>query len=311
MSDGFSWFQTPGRTPQLSDLDHKPFFRRHFWPPSALGIIVLSLVAAVLVGFLGAVIYTSSDNARIEAVDPADESRVAPTLPPEPSAVTTTSKPPEILDASGIAKKAGPSVWSVTSLDNAGRPVEGSGFIAGSFGGQTYLLTSLSIVEAATRVPGPDVVIRNGGAELKATLWTWHEDRDLALLVVGRTAPSLNWADQNPAAKPGDKAFVLGGAGGGALTGAITGISPTGVQHNVPVEDRHVGAPLMNDRGQLLGILTRPPGAPAGAGGLTVIPMSASCERVLSCGTGNTVVAGEGAASPSTTVAPTTTTRRR
>ena len=308
MSDGFSWFQTPGRTPQLSDLDHQPFFRRHFWPPSAGGIIVLSLVAAVLVGFLGAVIYTSSDNARIEAVDPADESRVAPTLPPDNS-VTTTSKPPEILNADGIAKKAGPSVWSVSSLDSAGKPVEGSGFIAGSFGGQTYLITSLSIVEAATRVPGPEVVVRSGGSEVKATLWTWHEERDLALLAVGRTAPSLNWADQNPAAKAGDKVFVMGGAGGGALAGAISAVSPAGVQHNVPVEDRHVGAPLMNDRGQVLGVLARAPGG-AGAGALVTLPMSATCERVLSCGSGNTVVpAGGEAASPST-IAPSTTVRR-
>ncbi len=311
MADGFSWFQTPGRTPQLSDLDHQPFLRRHFWPPSALGVIVLSLVAAVLVGFLGAVIYTSSDNARIEAVDPADESRVAPTVPADNSPATTTSKPPEILDAAGIAKKAGPSVWSVSSLDSAGKPVEGSGFIAGSFGGQTYLLTSLSLVEAATRVPGPEVVVRNGGTEVKATLWTWHEDRDLALLAVGRTAPSLSWADQNPAAKAGDKVFVLGGAGGGALTGAISGISPAGIQHNVPVEDRHVGAPLMIDRGQVLGILTRPPGS-VGAGSLTVIQLSVACERVLSCGSGNTVVpaGGEAAGSASTTVAPSTTIRR-
>lgn len=307
MSDGFSWFQTPGRTPQLSDLDYQPFFRRHFWPPSAPGIIVLSLLAAVLVGFLGALIYTSSDNARIAAVDPADESRVAPTLPPDNSAATTTSKPPEILDAAGIAKKAGPSVWSVSTLDTAGRPIEGSGFIAGSFGGQTYLLTSLSIVEAATRAPGPDVVVRNGGAEVKATLWTWHEERDLALLVIGRTAPSLSWADQDPPAKAGDKVFVFGGGSGGALTGAISGVSPGGVGHSVPAEERHLGAPLLNDRGQVLGILTRASGGP---GGGTALPMSTTCERVLSCGSGNTVVPAPGEAAAPATVAPSTTVRR-
>ncbi|MDQ6724588.1 MAG: hypothetical protein M3066_00180, partial [Actinomycetota bacterium] len=117
MSNGFSWFQTPARTPQLSDLDHKPFLRRHFWPPSAGGIIVLSLVMAVLVGFVGALVYTSADNARIKAVDPTDESHVVPTVPPQNAAsATTTTKPPEILNADGIAKKAGPSVWSVSSL---------------------------------------------------------------------------------------------------------------------------------------------------------------------------------------------------
>jgi len=308
MFDGSSWFKTPGSTPQLSDLDHKPFFRRHFWPPSAVGIVVISLVAAILIGFIGAVIYTSSDSARIQAVDPADESRVAPTLPPENGASTTTTKSIEILNADGIAKRAGPSVFTVSSLDEAGRPVEGSGFVAGSFGGQTYMLTSLSIVRAATRIPGPEVVVRSGGSESKATLWTWQEDRDLALLVLGRTAPSLNWADQVPAAKNGDKVFVMAGGAGGALSGAITAISPAGVQHNIAGDDRRVGAPLLNDRGQVLGILTRGSG---GAGDLsTALPMSATCERVLSCGSGNTAVPTAGDAAAPSTVAPSTTVRR-
>lgn len=309
MANGFSWFQTPGRTPQLSDLDHKPFLRRHFWPPSAFGIIVISLVAAVAIGFTSALIYTSSGKARIKAVDPADPSRVAPTLPAKgPSGSTTTSKPPEILDAAGVAKKAGPSVWSVSSLDEAGRPVEGSGFIAGSFGGQTFLLTSLSIVRTATRIPGPDVVVRNGGSQAKATLWTWQEERDLALLVIDRAAPSLNWADQTPEAKAGDKVFVMGGSGGGALTGSISAVSPAGIQHTVAVDNKALGAPLLNDRGQVLGVLTRPPGADLS----TALPVSATCERVLSCGAGNTAVTptGQPATSPSTTSSPSTTLRR-
>lgn len=304
MSNGFSWFRTPGRTPQLSDLDRKPFFRRHFWPPSAVGIIVLSLLAAVLVGFTGALIYTSSDNARIVALDPVDESRTAPTLPPEgPEASTTTSRPIEILNVDGVARKAGPSVWSVNSLDEAGRPVEGSGFVAGSFGGQTYLLTSLSIVRAATRTPGPEVVVRNGTSEAKATLWTWHEERDLALLVIARAAPSLNWADQNPAAKAGDKVFAVGGGGSGAVAGVISAVSPAGIQHNVFVDARRLGAPLLNDRGQVLGILTRSStgGAP-GAETSTALAMSVTCERVLACGTGNTAAPAPVPIAPTTTV---------
>ena len=41
MFESSSWFQRSGQTPTLSDLDHKPFLRRHFWPPSAFGIIVI------------------------------------------------------------------------------------------------------------------------------------------------------------------------------------------------------------------------------------------------------------------------------
>jgi len=313
MSNGLSWFQTPARTPQLSDLDHKPFFRRHFWPPSAAGIIVISLVMAVIIGFTGALIYAASDSAKISAVDPTDEAHTAPTLPPDKATgTTTTSKPPEILNADGIAKKAGPSVWSVSSLDEAGRPVEGSGYIAGSFGGQTFLLTSLSIVRTSTRIPGPDITVRNGGSDAKATLWTWQEDRDLALLVIGRSAPSLNWADAEPAAKAGDKVFVLGGAGGGAVAGVISSFSQAGIQHNVFVDDKRLGAPLLNDRGQVLGILTRATGGSPTADGqtFTALPVSITCERVLSCGGGNTAIPGPAgpatAAGTSTTAGPKT-----
>ncbi len=311
MSNGLRWSQAPGRTPQLSDLDHKPFLRRHFWPPSAAGIIVISLVMAVIVGFTGALVYAASDSAKIQAVDPADESRTAPTLPPDKVAgATATSKPPEILNADSISKKAGPSVWSVSSLDDAGRPVEGSGYIAGSFGGQTFMITSLSIVRTATRIPGPDITVRNGGSDTKATLWTWQEDRDLALLVIGRSVPSLNWADADPAPKAGDKVFVLGGGGGAAVAGVISAVSPTGIQHNVFVDDKRLGAPLLNDRGQVLGVLTRAAGGSPTPDGqtFTALPVSVTCERVLSCGGGNTAVPGAAdpatAAGTSTTVGP-------
>ena len=298
MSDGFSWFQPSGRTPTLADLEHRPFLRRHFWPPSAFGIVVISVVVSMLVGFVGALIYTSSDNAQIAAVDPADQTRTLPTAPPatEPGGPTTT-KPAEILNPEGISRKAGPSVWSVSSLDDAGRPVDGAGFIAGSFGGQTYLLTSLSIVRAATRIPGPEIVVRNGGSDVKATLWTWQEDRDLALLVTGRTAPSLSWEEENAPAKPGDKVYLVA-ADGSPLAGVITGISPATIQHNIFVDQRRQGAPLLNEKGQVLGMATMSPnpGAVPTDSVFYAVPIAASCERVLSCGEGNSVP---------TTVAPT------
>lgn len=316
MFDGSRWFQQSGGTPTLADLDRQHFLRRHFWPPSALGIIVVSLVFAVLVGFTGALIYTSSENDQIAAIDPADQTRTLPTAPPqtEPSASTTTV--PEILTADGIQKRTAASVWSVSSLDENGVAVEGAGFVAGSFGGQTYLLTSFAIVKAATRIPGPEIVVRNGGSNLMATLWTWQEDRDLALLVTTRTIASLTWSDDNPPAKPGDKVY-LAGAVGGPVAGVIQSISPAGIQHNVFVDARRQGAPLLNERGQVLGMAslgTGPPGATAGDSFLAV-PIQAACDRVLNCGGGNASVPSTVAptgpnATTSTTAGPTPTTRR-
>ena len=311
MSNGFSWFQSSARTPTLDDLEHRPFLKRHFWPPSAPGIIVISVIISMLVGLTGAIIYTSSDNAQIAAIDPTDQARVAPTVPQsaEPGTPGTTQVP-EILNADGIAKKTGPSVWTVSSMDENGRPVEGSGFIAGSFGGQTFVLTSLTIVRAATRIPGPEIVVRNAGAEVRATLWTWQEDRDLALLVTNRTAPSLNWADENPPTKVGDKIFVMSGAGGAAMAGVISNVSPATIQHNVFIDERRQGAPLLNERGQVLGMvsLTLVPGAP-GIDTFYAVPIEAACERVLSCGGGTASVPSSTV--PSSSGSTTTTTGRR
>jgi S1-C subfamily serine protease len=304
MSTGPNWFQVPGRTPRLSDFDEKPFFRRHFWPPSALGIIVISLFAAVVIGFVGAVVYTSSENANLSAADPADQARPETTVADKGTApdAPTTTKPPEILTPDALAKKVAPSVWTVSSLDDAGRAVEGSAFVAGSSGGQTFLLTSFSVVRAATRVPGPDVVVRNGGTEVKATLWTWQEDRDLALLVMGRAAPSLPWAGDNPAPKSGDKVYVVAGSGGAPVAGVLGTLSGTSIQHNVFVDNPRQGAPLLNEKGEVLGMASQAFN-PGGAGTDKVffaVPVRSACDRVLSCGSGNISV------SPTSTT-PTTT----
>jgi len=211
--------------------------------------------------------------------------------------------PAEILTPEGIAAKAKPSVWSVSSLDEAGRPVEGSGFIAGSFAGQTYVLTSLSIVRAATRIPGPDIVVRSGGSEVRATLWTWQEDTDLALLVTSRTAPSLSWADETPGVKPGDKVYVVGGADAAPVAGVVSSVSPGRIEHNVFVDERRRGAPLLNEKGQILGIvsLALTPGAGPGTTTFSAVAIAAACDRVLSCGGGTTVVAPTGINAATTT----------
>lgn len=317
MFDGSRWFQQSGRTPSLEDADHVPFLRRHFWPPSALGIIVISLVISMIVGFTGALIYTSSDDAQIAAVDPADQTRTLPTAPSQTAPSATTTTVAEILTPDGIQKRAAPSVWSVSSLDENGRPVEGSGFVAGTFGGQTYLLTSFSVVRAATRIPGPEIVVRNGGSDLKATLWTWQEERDLAMLVTSRTVASLTWADDNPAPKAGDKVYLVG-AGAGPVAGVIQGITPEGIQHNVFTDERRQGAPLLNERGQVLGMATLgllPPGAIPPVDSFRAVPIGAACDRVLNCGGGNasvpSTVAPTGLNATNTTTADNTTTTTR
>lgn len=299
---GTDWFRTPGRIPRLTDREGKPYLSRHLRAPGALGVVAIALVVAVVVGFLGAYVYTKSDIGVIEAVDPADrplaeaerrakeEADRRAGQAAEVSSSTSTTRP-EVLSPDDLAKKVAPSVWAVQSLDQAGVAVEGSAFVAGSFGGQTFLLTSLSVVRAATRNPGPEITVRNGGSQVKVTLWTWQEERDLALLVLPRSAPGLSWASENPEGRVGDKVYAAVGPGG-LTPGVIAATSPAAIQHNVFVDKGRQGGPLLNERGEVLGMVSADFN-PDGAGTdriFLAVPIRLACERVLGCGGGNATV---------------------
>ncbi len=306
---GTDWFRTPGTIPRLTDRE--PAGRRRLWPPSAPVAIILALVMAVLVGFLGAYVYTRSDSGTIEAVDPADrplaeaERRAREEADRRAAEAATASSPTSTtlpaLSPDELARKVAPAVWSVQTLDESGAPTEGSAFVAGSFGGQTFLLTSLAVVRAATRDPGPEITVRSGGSEAKVTLWTWEEERDLALLVLPRSAPGLTWATGEPEAKPGDKVFVA--AAGGLTRGVITAVSPAAIAHNVVVDPGRQGAPLVDERGQVLGMASSEFN-PGGAGTDRIffaVPVTRACERVLSCGGGNTTASSVPPSGPNAT----------
>ena len=275
------------------------FWRRHFWPPSLLGIVVIVLVASVATGFCGGFVYTQSSGAKVELQDPAGPERpenANPVPTAAPTAGPTTTKL-EVLSVEALGRKVAPSVWKVTTMDEAGRPVEVSATVAGSFGGESFLLTSYAAVRAGTVSPGPEIIVRNGGSQATATLWTWQEDKDLALLVVSRPSPPLPWVADSRAPKAGDKVFVAA-EGTGLVQGKITSVSSTGIEHDIAIDGLRQGGPLVNDRGEVLGMASAEYN-PGGAGTdkiFIAIPIRNACEQVLSCSSG-----GDPSATPPTT----------
>src|SRR5688572_13000591 len=106
----------------------------------------------------------------------------------------------ETLDA--LVKKVRPSLFFVNTLDEAGQPSVGTAFAVASDSEQTLLVTSYNTIKAATRKPGPTLQVRQGNDEFKAELWTWQEDKDLALLVLAKgSVPRLRFADRDPAVR--------------------------------------------------------------------------------------------------------------
>lgn len=275
-----------------------PFLR-----PGAPGAIIMTGFLAVIVAFVATFAYAIVDASK-PIQEPVEETTEATYVPPTTVAgQTSTTRPPEDLTEDEVADRVAGTVRGVQTRDVAGNPVTGTAFVVGSFGGQTLLLTSFEVVQASTRIPGPGISL---DGNRQATLWTWEESRDLALLVTGGSIESLPWATVAP--KPGDKVWV-GGAGQKMSAGIVLTASDTAIEHNIFVDDVRRGAPLVNQRGELLGMtsLAFNPGGRGTDAMFSAVPIRAACERILKCGSGNTAPEPEGATSGTTT---TTTTRR-
>lgn len=257
---------------------------RRFFHGGAISMLIIATVLAVITAFVATVIYASVDAGRplptAPTTVPAPQTpHTTLATPPGP----TTTRVPQNLSQEDLAEKVAGSVRPLNTLNEAGQPVTGTAFVVGTFGGQTYLLTSFSLVRAATRSPGPPITL--GGRE--ATLWTWEESRDIALLVTGTQIESLPWAPQPP--QPGEKVYV-GGAEQRLSVGIVTGVSGEGIDHNVFIDDVRQGAPLVNQKGEVLAMASKVYN-PGGRGTETVfiaVPIKVTCERVLRCGSGNT-----------------------
>jgi S1-C subfamily serine protease len=262
---------------------------------------MVSLLAAV-VAFGATLIYASIDAGRpleTEVVAGEQAPEGATTLPPEPPTLPpddgpTTTQAPEILSPEELASKVAASVWAVRTLDPVGRSVQGTAFVAGAFGGQTLLLTSHALVRAATQAPAPTITVAQGGRTVEATLWTWHEDRDLALLVIGGASPGLQWAPSTPPLAPGDRLYA-GTTSRGVSPGIVTAVAEGAIEHNIYTDESLQGAPLLNQKGEVVAMASQAYD-PNGRATTTIfigVPVRLACERVLRCGSGNTAATAE------------------
>jgi S1-C subfamily serine protease len=269
-------------------------------PRSVLGISALMLAASVGAAFSGAVLYAyyayrldqgleyaSTFDERLDTavaiIDTEQEEAKA--------AVRAELEPLQRLGATGdtleqLVERVSPSTFFVTTLDEDGAPSVGSAFVVFSDAEQSFLLTSFATVRAATRAPGPEVRVRQGDEELVATLVSWEEARDLALLTIPRGGVErLAWAGGT---RTGERVFSisgLGGAGGSASQGLVGDVSAAGIQHDTPVGMQFQGAPLVNASGEVVGVSSRTY-APLGFTPQAVYfapPIGDACIELLAC----------------------------
>jgi hypothetical protein len=291
-------------------------FRHRILPRTVIGIVTMLLAGAIGFAFGGTILYAYYQSrldkvseevqdyiARFEgrydnAID--DIRKEAETAKGE---VRREIEPLQELRASGqtlkgLIDKTADSVYLVQTQNEFGEPQVGSAFVLTSDAEKSYLVTSLSVVKAATQRPGPVITLRRGEETVPATLHTWHEERDLALLIVNKgSLPRLKWVSSGANLDLGQRVFVIGGVGGagGSITqGFIADVSNAGVQHDAAVTGPFAGGPLLNSKGEVVGVGT-PEYRPLGFTSDRVTfssPIRAACEKILKCPEGGESAGG-------------------
>jgi len=194
-----------------------------------------------------------------------------------------------VADANGVSTlpdTAGPSVWSIRSLDDNGRATSGSAFAVVDHQGGTGLITQLDVVSASIVTPAPAVELVKGDRVIQATLWTWDEDNGLALIVTDQVLPVLDIADAVEAdLLLGRSVFALSGFGARGATaspGLMLDRSTQGLLHTAAIGPAFDGGPIVDGTGQVLGMTTSV--VTPEFGDINVaIDASVFCQRVLRC----------------------------
>ena len=183
---------------------------------------------------------------------PTDTPTPVPTPTFTPVPTPTYSPTPEGLSVSDLVDVARPSVVRIVSGDGSG-----SGFVVDADG---YILTNQHVIDGETRVE----VVFADGARLWASVLSADEARDIALLKVSanRKLTPLAFAAE---VREGEDVIALGfpldlGRSMTITRGIVSAIRSVGgvrhVQTDAAINPGNSGGPLLNDKGEVVGMNT-------------------------------------------------------
>jgi putative serine protease PepD len=267
-----------GRCPE-HDGEAVPSSRRRSRLAMLGGLLALALVAGLLV----AVIDARNRSARIE--ESLLEARTR--LEAQEAAANGVSRRVGELEArlnsqpdqAAVAKQVGASVFTVESGDSTG-----SAFVISSDGGRSTLVTNYHVVEEEWSAGRKGVRLRQEAKQLDATVERVSVGNDVALLTFAGALPALSKAPDQPAV--GDPVLVVGaplGLGGSVSNGIVSAYRNGYIQFSAPIAPGNSGGPVVNLRGQVVGV-ARSKLVAEGAEGLSfAIPISLVCTTMTAC----------------------------
>lgn len=267
-----------GRCPE-HDGEAAPSSRRRSRLAILGGLLALALVAGLLV----AVIDARNRSTRIE--EALLEARTR--LEAQEAAANGVSRRVGELEArlnsqpdqAAVAKQVGASVFTVESGDSIG-----SAFVISSEGGRSTLVTNYHVVEEEWSAGRKRVRLRQEAKQLDATVERVSVGNDVALLTFAGALPALSKAPDQPAV--GDPVLVVGaplGLGGSVSNGIVSAYRNGYIQFSAPIAPGNSGGPVVNLRGQVVGV-ARSKLVAEGAEGLSfAIPISLVCTTMTAC----------------------------
>jgi S1-C subfamily serine protease len=260
--------------------------RRRRWWRATLAALVTLAVAGLMSWQAVRIVELSHRLSSVESRAAADRSAADSGAQAMASRVAVLEKSafhPELIAAAAL-----PSVFRV----KAGG-FSGTAWAVGepAASGGTYLFTNYHVVEAVYQKGERKVGIEHGDVYFDATIVRADKDSDLAQLETTATFPGLMVAKEPP--RPGEPVVVVGaplGLESSVTTGVVSstsrkleGADNPFLQFDAPINPGNSGGPVINARGEVVGIASAKVRDAEGIG--LAIPIGFACGQFPICTT--------------------------
>jgi putative serine protease PepD len=183
-------------------------------------------------------------------------------------------------DTAAVARQVLPSVFTIDTPDGLG-----SGWVVGSSGGNSTLITDYHVVQSVWTSSGAHTVqVKQEGKNLTGTITKVDKGDDLAIVTVKATLTALPRSTTD--AQVGDAVLVVGsplGLSGTVANGIVSSFRNGLIQFSAPISPGDSGGPVVNRQGQVIGVAESKL-VGSGVEGLSfAIPISTVCSTVTTC----------------------------